>query len=285
MKFHRIFLSQWSESNIDKVNHVFLNEFYGEYFRCFSDKEKFSKEIGSIIPGIDKAVTLNNVEIIERTFNDLKPQLKKYFPNIVLPDIIFFIGSGGWDGHATIIKDKPYTFFDMFRMNQWLANSNFCKEAHFTHELVHAIHYYQSPEYYLGNYKTPGDNLLKRLIAEGMGTYLSYKITGVDFFHAAWLGIIDDTLCSRWEESCLRHKNTIKELLKKALHDSCAEKEISNSLFSVPGFNDDDLVSGRFGYYYGAKIIEEFFPGISPSKLVSFGYDKFIEPINKYFDL
>ena len=230
-------------------------DFFEEYFAIFEDKTQFQKNINCILNKINYQQTMENINILKERLSNLIYLITSNFNNIVFPDIIFFIGPGNCDGHGILIKGKPFTFFDMSRMNSWMSNSSFALEIHLLHEVFHAIHYYYSSEFYPRNYNSVEEQYIKRMIAEGLATYLSKSITKSSLAKSLWLDLLDEKFVKKWMKRCENSRKLIWHSIKKSISSNREDESLLNTLFSVPRAKSNLLIA-RLGYYFGVKIVE-----------------------------
>ncbi len=259
-------------------------DFFEEYFSIFEERSQFQEDINSILSRIGKQQTIANTEKLREHLSNLVPFTSSIADDIVSPDIIFFIGLGSWDGHGIILNGRPFTFFDMTRMNIWMANPSFRLKAHLVHEVLHAIHYYHSQEFYPENYESVGDYYIKKMMAEGVATYLASCVTKVSLDEALWLGLLDKPSVKKWVKKCEESKKSIWYSIKKVIRNNREDEHLLEKLFSVPGITSDMLIEGRLGYYYGAQIAKRAAKDLGELKILYLDPTKFKKYLKFYFE-
>ncbi|BAL81429.1 hypothetical protein [Caldisericum exile] len=280
MKFINIAEEQLS-NGIEKAfkNH---EDFFKEYFSTLEDKKQFHENIEVILRDTNIDLTKINIGLLTKRLSSLMRLLKRSVKKIVIPDVIFFVGLNNFDGHGLILNGKPYIFLNMTRMNEMLENKSFIIDLHLLHETFHAIHYYHSPSFYLRNYKSTEHHYLKRMLAEGVATYLSKDFKKASFDSALWLGLIDREHFTEWVKNCTVMKRSMWELIKNAIASNNFDVSLINTLFAVPGARQEDLVKGRFGYYYGTEIVRKVAEK-EGLRILFLEYEEFRNYVEPYF--
>jgi len=257
--------------------------FFQQYFKNFETEEHFQKSIAAIEVTPEKNLTRQCIEVLRENISSLKNALNDLGLDKEFPEVVFMSGGGSWDGHGMLVDSRAIVFFDMQRMVRWIATANFAIKTHIAHEIIHAIHYRRSPAFYLGNYSTVDDEIIKRMFAEGLGTHLSSKITGVPLHRALWLGLLDDSTSLQWCERGDQMRLQVAESFRRVLETGTDPDRLAETLFTVPGITQGELLRGRFGYYFGAKIVESLQTGRSDFHLLEMPFNEVKQKMLDYF--
>ncbi len=259
-------------------------DFFNEYFSTLENREEFQKNIQNILKTTDAELTKSNISLLSKKLSLLIPLIKDIEEKLIIPDFIFFIGLNNFDGHGLLIHGKPYTFFNMTPLNKRLENKSFVVNAQLLHEIFHAIHYFYSQSFYIKNYASVEHRYLKRIIAEGIATYFTLIASGKkpNLKDSFWFGLIDNKHFKKWIENCELKKASIGKTIEKATANNNFDTTLDNILFSVPGMTQEELIQGRFGYYYGLEIVKKAVKR-EGSKVLYLSYEEFTDYIWQYF--
>ena len=257
MKFIDFASSQIKENRAMPEDSGF-KDFISEYISLCDREEGFTERLNKAFVLADKEKTIRDIEKLKEKFGILEDRICAFLEGPVVPEVIFFIGNPGWDGHGIIIQGKPYVFFNMTILSgHHMVLPDFSIDIHILHELFHGIHYHLSPEFYQGNYHTSEDRYFKKMLAEGIATYLSGKLTGGSEKEALTFGCLSEEDFRKFIRDC----ETLKKDFWLSMQDACdrnrEDKELSDRLFCIPDMKPDALARGRYGYYYGLKIAEK----------------------------
>lgn len=253
------------------------NNFFAEYFSVFKDNDEFiessRKSMADFTP---EQVENISDQIINITENKLSLILKETGFSRG-PGVIIFIGDGSWDGHGIIIDGKPYVFFDLASQK---GENEYNLQTYITHELIHPFHYYYSPDFYPGNYVTLIDKYFRKMIAEGLATFLGYYFSGYDIADSYWLGIFNEKQVKKWIDNCKKAKSDIASRLQEVLREEKYDEYIYYKLFAIIS---EDFAENRYGYYYGTKIVENIFQNMSPGEIIEADFEIYRDEINNFF--
>lgn len=187
-------------------------------------------------------------------------------------ECILFIGVGTTNGHALRFKDK---FFVWLPLETYTSEKSI--QVFATHEIIHALHYQNSPGFYFSS-KDEQVKISRQLITEGMATYLTAKLTGISEKEALWADYLNDTKLLHWWQRCHEEEQNLFYLI----HDHYYESKHTLNIFYAA--NPDDIYKYRFGYYAGLRLIEDYasLRGLSPEALLGLPREKLEKDI---FDL
>ncbi len=198
--------------------------------------------------------------------------------------LIIFLGDGSYDGHGMLLGDESFVFFDLAaQLRAEESNSGgYDLEAWAAHELIHALHYGFSPEFYLANYEGPRDRILKRTYAEGLATWLSDRLLDASRSVSLWLGLLPEAEVKRWQQRCREERQRIAAELKKQFQRSELNLDLFFRLFARIGSN---YIGCRCGYYYGFEVVENLKGEKNPGRLLELEADRAGEEVRSYFNL
>lgn len=234
-------------------NNPLFYDFTDEYRRVFIPDISLTEKLAEAVNRADPQITRQNVAILTDNITKMGEKLKGLFPENELPDTIFFIGPGNWDGHGIMVKGKAYTFFDMTLLNRIMENPGFKKEVHNLHEMIHALHYSLNRNFYPGNYDSVKDEFFNKMWAEGIASYLSMKITGAKLSEALCFGFLENEEFNEWIERCEELKDDFHKSIKDSIRKDSIDQEAYNRLFFMCG---ETISCGRYGYYYGFEAVK-----------------------------
>ncbi len=266
------------------------SDFFNEYFSTLENREEFLKGIPDILKTTDADLTNTNISLLSKKLSLLIPSIESAGgtsadKKLIIPDFVFFIGLNNFDGHGLIIRGKPYAFFNMTPINRRLEDKSFMVESQLLHETFHAIHYFYSPSFYIKNYTSIEHRYLKRMIAEGIASYFTLVAGGKkqNLKDAFWFGLVDEEHFKKWVENCKFKKSFVYETLKKVITGNGFAPTLDALLFYVPGAKQEELILGRFGYYYGFEVVRRVAEK-EGTKVLYTPYEEFTEHIWHYFE-
>ncbi len=216
-------------------------------------------------------MSLTEKEVATRSsfiLNEL-PDIEKKFTasglNISNLDIVLFVGQDTSNGHA---------FKDDGKMVVWIPIESYVTSilarVFITHEIIHALHYIKSPDYYTENHEDLR-RMSRELLTEGLATYLTAKILNIDNLTALWADYLPDDQAKAWLDECERRETE----LFKYIFDNYDQNAPNIRLFQAA--DPDDILKFRSGYYAGMQIVERIGRdmGIRPVELLDIPRDEF----------
>ena len=262
-------------------NNPLFDDFLDEYRRVFVPETDLVNKLTEAVAEADPLITRQNVETLTGNIIKVGKMLKDFFPIDEVPDTIFFIGPGNWDGHGIMVKGKAYTFFDMTLLNRIMKNPGFKKEVHNLHEMIHALHYSLNRNFYPGNYDSVKDEFFNKMWAEGIASYLSMKITGAKLSEALCFGFLENEEFYEWIEKCEELKGGFHKSIMDSIRKDSIDKKAYNRLFFMCG---ETISQGRFGYYYGFEAVKRIAGESGDESLLFKKPDEVAKCIEIYFE-
>jgi hypothetical protein len=180
-------------------------------------------------------------------------------------DYLLFIGVGTTNGHVFQYK------------NNWLVwlpletySSKKLVEVFVTHEVAHALHYYNSPSFYCDS-KDEMLRVSRQLITEGLATYLTREFLGNSNLEALWADFLPDDDATRWWEKCIEEESNLYNLISQNFYAN------DNKLKIFYASNPENIYQFRSGYFAGMRLIERFAQknDLNPKDLLTIPRDKF----------
>jgi uncharacterized protein YjaZ len=186
-------------------------------------------------------------------------------------EIVLFVGINSSNGHA---------FHDRGKFIVWIPIETYhtpmLAKVFLTHEIIHALHYENVPAFYFHSHKEK-ERLSRQLITEGVASYLSGKILGLDDRLALWADYLAPDDLDKWLQECARRET---ELYKFCL-ENFSETERAADLFRI--VERDNIMRFRVGYYLGLNLVRQIVEGekMTPSELLKIERPVFEELIYK----
>ncbi len=258
-------------------------DFFTEYFQTFGEREEFIKYTGLMLENSNSDDVRIKIDKIISVLKILEPRINEYMTKKIDVGVILFAGVGSWDGHGILINGKPYIFFDLTAMVEMMNNPGFRLDFHLTHEFMHAIHYYFAPEFYPGNYQNVRDRYLKRMLAEGVASYLTSWVLRGEVEDYLWFGLLNHTAARQWMRIARNERQVVWATLRRLVDDQQEDITLTDKLFSIKGFGMNDLLTGRFGYYYGYDIARSVAEDLGVEKLFNMKLIMYKEYTESYF--
>lgn len=258
--------------------------FFTEYFRTFVAKERFITDTNIALNRINPDDLQIKINLIIKSFEILVPKIQEFLHEDVNLPVYLVVGPGVWDGHGILIDGRPAVFFDMTAMLDLMNNPAFNLEFHLTHKTLHAIHYSYTPEFYPGNYKNIRDKYLRRMIAEGVVTYLSSQILVGAPGDYLWFGLLDQMRTRFWISRSEMDKQIVWGTLRRLVADNQDDAELGMKLFSVGDYDPEVMMEGRLGYYYGTEIARSVAEDVGLHRLLTMKLVMFKEYAENFFE-
>ncbi len=231
---------------------------FDHYFRYWGDRKKsFAKLTEGEINRRTRLIN-NQLKFIVNKFNALRLNTKDL-------NIVLFVGRGTSNGHA---------FRDGNRFVVWLPvetyDSPMLARVFVTHEIIHALHYTACPEFYFDSQQELR-RVSRRLITEGIATYMAMRILEIDELTALWADYLPDDKADRWFNEC---RTSEKEIFANLL----ANFSTCNPDFGLFYASDpNDIFKFRAGYFAGLRLVEQLVEenNIELTELLAIQRDRF----------
>ncbi|MFN3741856.1 MAG: DUF2268 domain-containing putative Zn-dependent protease [Anaerolineales bacterium] len=161
-------------------------------------------------------------------------------------DVVIFVGHGTSNGHA---------FHARGRWTVWLPletyGSSQAVDIFGSHEIAHALHYQQQPDFYFKDEKEK-NQVFRQLVTEGIATLISKEILGLSDEQALWADYLPFEHIQRWYAACRKRERELFRLVA----DTLPYSDKQNPLFSFSP--SEDVSKNRAGYYVGLVLIERY---------------------------
>ena len=157
--------------------------------------------------------------------------------------VALFVGQDVSNGHA---------FEDDGTFVVWLPVETYTSPikvvVFVTHEIVHAFHYQAVPEFYFHT-RSEQHRLSRRLITEGMATYATAAVLGIDDEAALWADYLNEHRRREWMAQC--RNNRVR--LARFMIDRFNDNDPKNDIFRAA--DAGDIFRFRAGYYVGLEVM------------------------------
>lgn len=173
---------------------------------------------------------------------------------------LLFTGSGGANGHAYLQNGACAAWFDVECFGSERSARVFAM-----HELIHALHYRASPEFWFHSVEEQS-LMWRQLITEGIATYATSWLLDISDAEALWADALPDGVRERWMAQCIEREG---DLFRHASENF--SRSMPNSHFFSTG-DSSELFGFRQGYYVGLQLIREIVErnGLSLPELIAY---------------
>lgn len=254
-------------------------DFFEEYIRCIQPYRGFFEEVENCC----QRLTLEEVDgftaQLEEKIEELMERMEGDF--LAQPGVILLIGDGSYDGYGLLLQGEPYVFFDLAAI--LLRDISYHLDAFILHELIHPLHFYYNPSFYLDREASVEERFLKKMVIEGVATYGSSSYYSGAMADLYWLGLLTPNEVKDWIKRCQEQREEVARELKETLNQDIFNSSLYYRLFSVPDF--ERLNQYRLGYYYGTQVVEECGRDSSLQEVLKMSYPTFRQEILSYFHL
>jgi hypothetical protein len=265
---------------------AYNSNIYSEYLKlnCYlNDTERSNERIVEIVKDdiqhlteADKLEIGNIANELLNVVHQVETIENSIFQQYRVDGIVFLIGDMTIDSHGILVDGKSYLMVDL---SSYRNGKDFYKPFSFIiHEYVHAIHYKLNKEMYFTHFKSRKENILKRLIVEGIATYVTKHYSSDKESVVFWLGYLSDSDVNKWAEFAEAQKLIIGNRLTNQM-----DYETYALLFSV--CNQEDIWKGRLAYYYGFKIVESLSAEYTTLEILALPYSKWSVATDAYFEI
>jgi hypothetical protein len=211
--------------------------FFDHYFQFWSSPKKVSL--------LDENTVIENRDRLLRSLGLASCLFTAQGFDMSRVGVLLAVGTNAANGHAFV---HSYCFTAWFAIECF--DTQIKAEVFSIHELVHALHYTNSPEFY---FRSQSELTLfwRQLIVEGIATYASKLLLNIHDQTALWADALPQSVQEEWLMSCGREEGELKKYAKTNFYNS----EYKHQLFSADDPNS--VWEYRAGYYLGQKLIDE----------------------------
>ncbi|MDF1545148.1 MAG: DUF2268 domain-containing putative Zn-dependent protease [bacterium] len=192
---------------------------------------------------MDAGAKKDQTELVLKALKDSEEKFGVAGLDISDLKVILFVGKGTSNGHAL----RNGTDWIV-----WLPVETYptkgLADTFIPHEIAHALHYQSTPGLYFES-QSEKDDLLRQLIVEGLATYVTKIVCGMDETTALWADFLSVSAAESWFEDC---RQRLPELSQQIL-DGMEHGENLSRYFRAD--DDSDVTTFRAGYYVGLKVI------------------------------
>jgi uncharacterized protein YjaZ len=237
---------------------------FRHYFRYWAERRNLSKTL-------NRGEVKKRLNLILSKLSRVEKKIKKYGLDISSLKIVLFVGQNTSNGHA---------FRDGSDLIVWIPIETYSTplmvDVFVTHEIIHALHYLRSPDFYF-NTVAEKRSVLRQLITEGIATYLTKHIMRISQAEALWADFLSKQKIKAWLKEC-RQKE--KELCKFVLNNFSST---SPELALFYSSNPRNIYEYRAGYFLGLRLVDLIVrtEGINPDKLLKIPRKRFEKMILK----
>jgi len=158
--------------------------------------------------------------------------------------IVLFVGTHRSNGHAFKDHDEFIVWLPVETYTTPLLVDVFA-----AHEIIHGLHYAAEPRFYFQN-ADEKQFVSRQLITEGVATYVTAAVLGVDGPTALWADHLDPSTLADWMRRCRNRRAELARFLIEQYHSS--DPEIVIFVMDDPG----DIFRFRAGYFIGMEMIK-----------------------------
>ena len=192
---------------------------------------------------ISEAEMVRNRALLNAGLGRIEACFARAWFDIAEMPVALFVGQDVSNGHA---------FEDHGEFVVWLPIETYTShekvDVFVTHEIIHALHYQAAPEFY---FRTRSELycLSRRLITEGIATFLTAAVLGIDDEAALWADYLDDHHRREWMAQCRNNRVGLARFMIDRFNDSDPETDIFRTA------DAGDIFRFRGGYYVGLEVI------------------------------
>lgn len=157
--------------------------------------------------------------------------------------MILFVGKKRSNGHAFRHNNEAYVWIPVE-----LYSSELCIDVFITHEILHAIHYKNVPDFFFSN-KVEKNNVFRQTITEGIATYLTMISMNFDEGTSLWADYVTTNFKNDWLKKCIDNETLLYEYTLQNWNKQ------NISFFAVD--DEKNIYKYRAGYFVGLRVIEQ----------------------------
>lgn len=213
-----------------------MPELFNHYFTFWGARESFRP------PLLDEASVEAKRILIQSRLPEIEWRASEIGRDISDLAIVLFVGRQSTNGHAFRYQGKFVVWLPVESYNTTQEVDIFV-----THEVIHALHYATTPDFYFET-GAEKNNMLRQLITEGIATDLSMSVWNADEATALWAGSISTKAAQDWMAQCASRLNELCRFSLAHINESPAGFFQAN--------DSNDIFNYRAGYYVGLEIIK-----------------------------
>jgi len=209
---------------------------FDHYFLFWADKN---------LPFYDDVKTIQKqTDLILGHLSSIENRFKKHGLDTEALRVVLFVGKNTTNGHAALLDEEWWV---------WLPVEAYASEfqvnTFVTHEILHGLHYQRHPKLFFRTRKQKY-LLSRQVITEGLATFGSMTVLGVDRQQALWADYLSDMEYITWWKE---YKNQRRKIANYILQNWNTD---SKGLFEAN--NPKDIFNFRAGYAFALEVIEAF---------------------------
>lgn len=159
--------------------------------------------------------------------------------------ILLFVGQGVGHGHVFVDNGQPVVWLPVEAFETDLA-----VDILGAHEILHAAHFRRCPEFSFSTFEEM-HRVSRRFVTEGIVTFLSQKLLGVDDVTTLWADRINNQDAAEWMVTCRKNDEKIRGLIDERWDDSVPEWG------PLHAREKHEIFNYRCGYYIALKVMQE----------------------------
>ena len=272
-------------------NPIYKDKIFHEYFalNCFLNNfERSNDRLKNLICQDIELLTNENIlsihksiEIIKDSVDELVKSNHPLFTQYPIDGIVLLLGDSTVDAQGIMVEDQVYMVIDLLAYSKALESYN--PISFLVHEMTHPIHYKLDSDMYFRNFTSKSEKVLKRMIFEGLATYISRLLTDEKDEDVFWLGYLDEKGVSQWKGHAVKVKDQFKSPLEALILKGSWDDSYQYQLFSIN--NPSKLWQGRLGYFYGYEIVSKLSIGKNLDEILDMKFPVYMDEIKRYFNL
>lgn len=175
-------------------------------------------------------------------------------------EAVLFVGKNRSNGHALITGDRIVVWLPVETYTTGVRARVFVM-----HEIVHALHYSLSPEFYFHS-ESERLHTGRQLITEGLATLLTAELLQVKSDESLWADYLSAEQLSDWMRQCSTRQSELRQFILSQFDSH--SKSIGLFYADDPG----DILHYRSGYHVGMQVMREISTRekVSPLKLLDY---------------
>jgi len=289
MIYLELYKEQLENNAVENI--LYRSDIVKEYFalNCFLNNfERTDERLTEIICEDIEILTEDSLLTIEKSVSIIKDNVEllikegnPLFTDYKIDGIVLLLGDSTVDSQGIMVNDKTYLVIDLLAYS--VAIDKYNPISFLVHDITHSIHYKLMSDMYFKNYSSQTERVLKRMVVEGLATYITKQLTDESDEDVFWLGYLDDRGVEKWKEHAYKVRGKHGNNLRDLISNNIWRDQNQFDLFSIS--DPDKLWEGRLAYYYGYEIVENLSYGKSLDEVLKLKYSDYYKGITEYFSL